>query len=129
MAYILALVVLAGSVALYMSAFLFPEVHRRHDLVWSGVGAFYALVLWVGAGQLHGALLLGQMAAVALVGWFTWQTLSLRRQLVPLEQRTPQDAPGRSLSAEVGARLEQVMQWLSDRTDKLRAELSSSKDQ
>lgn len=125
MAYLLAAVVLAGSFALYMAAFLFPEVYRRSDIIWSGIGFFYGLVLWVAAGQFRGALLLSQVAAVALLAWFVWQTLALRRQQVPLAQRTPQDAPERSLGEEVGARLEQVMQWLNARIERLRAELSS----
>jgi hypothetical protein len=31
----------------------------------------------------------GQTASVALLGWFAWQTLKLRRQLVPVSQQTP----------------------------------------
>ncbi len=89
LAYFLALAVGLGSFALYMAAFFFPEVHRKHDLAWSGVGLFYALVLWVCAGQIRGGLLLGQLAAVALLGWFVWQTLSLRRQVAPVDQQTP----------------------------------------
>ena len=125
MAYLLALVVLGGSIFLYMSAFLFPEVYRRYDLLWSGLGLFYALVLWNCAGQIRGALLLSQVAAVALLGAFLWQNLALRRQLVPPEQRTPQDNPDRSLSDEIGDRLGDLMNWLSERADKVRSQLSS----
>jgi len=89
LAYLLALAVGLGSFALYMAAFFFPEVHRKHDLVWSGVGMFYALVLWVCAGQIRGGLLLGELAGVALLGWLGWQTMHLRRQVVPLDERTP----------------------------------------
>uniref|UniRef100_A0ACD5GY64 Ycf66 family protein n=1 Tax=Desertifilum tharense IPPAS B-1220 TaxID=1781255 RepID=A0ACD5GY64_9CYAN len=32
----------------------FPEVYRKGDFIWSGVGLFYALVLWVCAGQIRG---------------------------------------------------------------------------
>lgn len=89
--YILALVVALGSFALYMAAFFFPEVHRKGDLIWSGVGMFYALVLWVCAGRITGGVLLGQIASVALLGWFGWQTLTLRRALTPAEQQTAVD--------------------------------------
>jgi len=88
LAYILALAVGLGSIAIYMAAFFFPEVHRKNDFYWSGVGFFYALVLWVCAGRITGGLLLGQIASVALLGWFAWQTLTLRRELLPVEQQT-----------------------------------------
>ncbi len=94
LAYILALVVGLGSLALYIAAFFFPEVHRKEDFAWSAVGLFYALVLWVCAGRITGGVLLGQMASVALLGWFGWQTLTLRRGLVPAEQQTPVPSQG-----------------------------------
>lgn len=89
LAYVLALVISLGSLAIFLAAFFFPEVHRKEDFIWSGVGLFYALVLWVCAGRITGGVLLGQMASVALLGWFGWQTLSLRRALALPEQRTP----------------------------------------
>jgi Ycf66 protein N-terminus len=89
LAYFLALVVGLGSFSIYMAAFFFPEVHRKSDFAWSGVGLFYALILWACAGRITGALLLGQMAAVALLGWFAWETLNLRRQVAPIAQQTP----------------------------------------
>ncbi len=89
LAYFLALAVGLGSCSIYMAAFFFPEVHRKTDFAWSGVGLFYALILWACAGRITGALLLGQMAAVALLGWFAWETLSLRRQVAPIAQQTP----------------------------------------
>ncbi|MEZ2277329.1 MAG: Ycf66 family protein [Microcoleus sp.] len=89
LAYFLALAVGLGSFSIYMAAFFFPEVHRKSDFAWSGVGLFYALILWACAGRITGALLLGQMAAVALLGWFAWETLSLRRQVTPIAQQTP----------------------------------------
>ncbi len=89
LAYVLALIVGLGSFALYMAAFFFPEMHRKYDLLWSGVGLFYGLVLWVCAGRITGGVLLGQMAGVALLGWLGWQTLWLRRQAAPLDQQTP----------------------------------------
>ncbi|MBH8564074.1 hypothetical protein I8748_18100 [Nostoc sp. CENA67] len=89
LAYVLALVVGLGSLALYISAFFFPEIHRKNDFIWSGVGLFYALVLWVFAQRISGGLLLGHVASVALLVWFGWQTLSLRRQITPQLQQTP----------------------------------------
>lgn len=88
LAYVLAFVVGLGSFSLYMAAFFFPEVHRKNDFIWSGVGLFYALVLWICAGRITGGLLLGQTASVALLGWLGWQTLMLRRQTTPLDQQT-----------------------------------------
>jgi Ycf66 protein N-terminus len=89
LAYILSLIVGTGSVALYLAAFLFPEVHRPKDIFWSGLGLFYSLVLWVNGATLSGGLLLGQTLSVILLGWFIWETLNLRRELIPENQRTP----------------------------------------
>ena len=88
LAYLLALIVGLSSVGLYMAAFFFPEVHRKNDFIWSGLGLFYALVLWVCAGRITGGVLLGQTASVTLLGWLGWQTLTLRRQLAPVDQQT-----------------------------------------
>ncbi|MEG4458802.1 Ycf66 family protein [Microcoleus sp. N9_A1] len=89
LAYFLALAVGLGSFSIYMAAFFFPEVHRKNDFTWSGVGLFYALILWACAGRITGALLLGQMAGVAMLGWFAWETLTLRRQVTPVAEQTP----------------------------------------
>ena len=89
LAYILAVLVGTGSVGLYISAFFFPEIHRKQDFIWSGVGFFYALTLWIYARQETGGILVGQTSSVVLLGWFAWQTLKLRRQLVPVNQQTP----------------------------------------
>ena len=89
LAYILAFAIGLGSFSIYMAAFFFPEVHRKSDFTWSGVGLFYALILWACAGRITGALLLGQMAAVAMLGWFAWETLTLRRLVTPIAQQTP----------------------------------------
>ncbi len=91
LAYILAVAVGLSSLALYMAAFFFPELHRKSDFYWSGLGLFYALILWVCAGRITGAVLLGQTAGVALLGWFAWQTISLRYVLVAPEERTEVD--------------------------------------
>jgi Ycf66 protein N-terminus len=89
LAYILSVIVGTGSVALYLAAFLFPEIHRPKDIFWSGLGLFYALVLWVNGVTLSGGLLLGQALSVVLLGWFVWETLNLRREVIPENQRTP----------------------------------------
>ena len=88
-AQVLAIAVWLGSIALYGAAFFFPEVHRRHDFFWSGVGAFYGLVLWFSAVQTSPVELLGHLASLALLGWFGWQTLTLRRKRTPLNLQTP----------------------------------------
>ena len=85
----LAVVVGLGSLTLYLAAFFFPEVHRRHDFFWSGVGLFYALVLWFTAGSIDTTELLGHGASVSLLGWSGWQTLTLRRKRTPLALQTP----------------------------------------
>ena len=93
LAFVLALVVGLGSLAIYIAAFFFPEIHRKNDFIWSGVGLFYALVLWVFVPRITGGLLLGHVASVALLVWFGWQTLSLRRQLTPQAQQTQLPSP------------------------------------
>ncbi len=90
MARILALAVGLGSFAFYMAFFFFPEVYRRKsDFIWSGLGFLYALTLWFCAGRFTGAVMLGQMAAVPLLLYLGWETLTLRRQLTPAGQQTP----------------------------------------
>ncbi|MBD2436254.1 Ycf66 family protein [Nostoc sp. FACHB-110] len=122
LAYILALVVGFGSLGLYISAFFFPEIHRKNDFIWSGIGLFYALVLWVFAPRIWGGLLLGHVASVALLVWFGWQTLSLRRQVTPQLQQTPVPS-----SEEVTASLQQQVNKLSlqERLGKLQQGLGS----
>ncbi len=89
LAYVLAIAVAIGSFTFYLVAFFVPEMHRRQDFFWSGLGLFYAVVLWFCAGRITGAVLLGQMASVALLGGLGWHTLSLRRSLTPELVRTP----------------------------------------
>jgi Ycf66 protein N-terminus len=93
LAYILAVLVGTGSVGLYTAAFFFPEIHRKHDFIWSGVGVFYALTLWIYGREVVGGVLVGQIASVALLGWSVWQTLKLRRQLVPFGQQASTAMP------------------------------------
>ena len=40
LAYVLALAVGLGSIAIYLAAFFFPEIHRKNDFILSGVGLF-----------------------------------------------------------------------------------------
>ena len=88
LAYILAIAVGLASFSLYLSAFFLPELHRKDDFLWSGVGLFYALVLWVCAGRITGGVLLGQSASVTLVLCFGWQTLRLRRAIALPDETT-----------------------------------------
>ncbi|MBE9014428.1 Ycf66 family protein, partial [Pseudanabaenaceae cyanobacterium LEGE 13415] len=81
--YLLAFTIALGSFGLYMSAFFYPEVYRKGDLVLSGVGLFYALVLWICADRITGAVLLGQIASVTLIGWFGYQSLTARLGYTP----------------------------------------------
>jgi hypothetical protein len=78
LAYILSIVIAIFSLILFGLAFFAPSLHRRDDFLWSGVGLFYALVLWLCAGQMTGAILLGQSAATALLLALGWQTLHFR---------------------------------------------------
>jgi hypothetical protein len=87
LAYFLSVLVGTGSVGMYFAAFFFPDIYRKQDLLWSGVGLLYALVLWVEANQLSGGLLVGQTASVLLLGWFAWQNITLRQQLTNFDQQ------------------------------------------
>lgn len=116
LAYILALAVGLGSFSIYMAAFFFPEVHRKSDFAWSGVGLFYALVLWACAGRITGALLLGQIAGVALLGSFGWQTLVLRRQVTPVAQQTP--IPEAAANLQVAAAASPIAGWFGKKQEK-----------
>lgn len=116
LAYILALVVGTGSLGIYLAAFFLPEIHRKSDFYWSGVGLFYALVLWICAGRITGGVLLGQVASVALLGWFGWQTLTLRRELTPKSQQT--ELPSTEEATE------KVLNQAKDLTDNLKSQAS-----
>ncbi len=81
--YLLALTVALGSFGLYLSAFFYPEIYRKGDLTLSGVGLFYAIVLWICADRITGGVLLGQIASVSLIGWFGYQSLTYRLGYTP----------------------------------------------
>lgn len=78
LAYFLAIVVAITSLSLSVNAFVRPKIHRKDDFLWSGLGLFYALVLWVCAGRITGSVLLGQMAGVAIAIAFVWENIQLR---------------------------------------------------
>jgi hypothetical protein len=78
LAYILSIVVAVLSLIIFSLAFFAPSLHRRDDFLWSGVGLFYALVLWLCASQITGAVLLGQTAAAVMLVSFGWQILNFR---------------------------------------------------
>ncbi len=88
-AHVLAVLLGLGSLLFYLAAFFYPEVHRRSDFLWGGLGLLYSAVLWFGAGQMTSLVLLGQMVAVALLLGLGWQTLTVRRQKTPVYQQTP----------------------------------------
>ena len=87
LAYILAIAIGLASLILFLIAFFSPPIHRQDDFLWSGVGLFYALVLWVCGGRITGGVLLGQAAATSLLLVFGWQTLKLRRTIAYPEQQ------------------------------------------
>ena len=81
LSYALAIAVGISSLVLFSTAFLMSDLHRQDDFLWSGVGLFYALVLWYCAKNITGAVLLGQTAATALLVSYSWQTLKLRKAI------------------------------------------------
>ncbi len=81
LSYALAIAVAISSLVLFSTAFLMSDLHRQDDFLWSGVGLFYALVLWYCAKNITGAVLLGQTAATALLVSYNWQTLKLRKAI------------------------------------------------
>lgn len=115
--YFLAILVGTGSVGIYLAALLLPELYRRSDPLWSGVGLFYALVLWVEAGRLTGGLLLGQALSVLLLGWFAVQTLGWRRLAIPEEERTALPAPLEKLWAATFPEPSSTSAWIEIRQE------------
>ena len=86
LSYALAIAVATSSLVLFLTAFLMSDIHRKDDFFWSGVGLFYALVLWYCAKNITGSVLLGQAAATALLVSYSWQTLKLRRAIANPEK-------------------------------------------
>jgi hypothetical protein len=75
---LLALAVGLASLFLYLVAFVIPVLYRKKDLLWSGLGLFYAVVLWFCAAQFSLPVLAGQVASVLLLGWLSTQALQFR---------------------------------------------------
>ncbi|GAB4228081.1 MAG: hypothetical protein Kow0049_08720 [Stanieria sp.] len=90
--YVLAIAVGLSSLILFLTAFLLPDIHRQDDFFWSAIGLFYALVLWFCATSITGGLLLGQVAAVALLTSYNWQTFKLRKAIAHPEQQANLDS-------------------------------------
>lgn len=86
LSYALAIAIAISSLVLFSTAFLMSDLHRKDDFLWSGVGLFYALVLWYCARNITGAVLLGQAAATILLVSFNWQTLKLRKAIANPEK-------------------------------------------
>jgi Ycf66 protein N-terminus len=78
-----------GSLGFYLAGYLLPEVRRKKDAIWSGVGLIYALALLTNGDRISGGLLVGQLASAILIGWFGWQTLQQRRDLSDSLSQTP----------------------------------------
>ncbi|GAB4381092.1 MAG: hypothetical protein Kow00121_38740 [Elainellaceae cyanobacterium] len=125
--YLLALIVGFSSFALYMAGFFFPELYRKYDLVWSGVAMFYALILWNDADRIRGGVLLGQIAIVALLGWFSWQALGLRWEQTPIEQRTQVAEVDGSLSDVVKVQSQRLWDYLQ--SERFQSQLPSNFDE
>ncbi|PZO55723.1 MAG: hypothetical protein DCF15_09985, partial [Phormidesmis priestleyi] len=89
LANVLSILLGLGSVTFYLAGFFYPESHRRSDVVWSGLGTLYALVLWFWAEQITGIVLLAQVAVLALLLGLGWQLLTVRREKTPVYQQTP----------------------------------------
>ncbi len=143
LANVLAALLGIGSFIFYMAAFLYPEVHRRSDWVWSGLGLLYAANLWFGAEQVTPIVLLGQGISVILLAGLGWQTLSVRREKTPIHQQTPVVLTPEVVGAWAKSRLNQLRiapvetvrpATLKDRpltgpsTDRLRQGLNQSLD-
>ncbi len=79
LAYFLAGIMAFISLVLLSNGMISPKIHRQDDFLWSGLGLFYALVLWICAGRFTGAVLLGQLAGVAVTIAFMWENRQLRK--------------------------------------------------
>ncbi|WP_330202593.1 Ycf66 family protein [Cyanobacterium sp. Dongsha4] len=109
LAYFLAILVAITSLSLYINAFIRPKIHRKDDFLWSGLGLFYALVLWICAGRITGAVLLGQCAGVAVAIAFIWENTKLR-QAQTAESQSNQALEGFSVLTFIAQLLAKVSQ-------------------
>jgi Ycf66 protein N-terminus len=87
--YVLGWAVSLGSLGFYLAGYLLPEVRRKQDAIWSGVGLIYALALLTNGDRISFGLLVGQLASATLIGWFGWQTIQYRRDLSDANSQTP----------------------------------------
>ncbi len=81
LAYFLAIAVAVVSLTLYLTAFFRPQIHRQDDFLWSGLGLFSALIFWICAGRITGAVLLGESALVIIAIAFIWENRQLRQAI------------------------------------------------
>ena len=86
LSYALAIAVAISSLALFATAFFMSDIHRQDDFLWSGIGLFYASILWFCARNITGTVLLGQAAATTLLVSYSWQTLKLRKAVAHPEK-------------------------------------------
>ncbi len=87
--FLLGWTVALGSLGFYLAGYLLPEVRRKKDAIWSGIGLIYALALLTNGDRVSFGLLVGQLASATLIGWFGWQTLQQRRDLSDAISQTP----------------------------------------
>ncbi len=104
LSFALVLIVGLGSIGLYLTAYIYPEINRKTDVWWSGIGLFYALILLVYRKPV--GLLLGHTASVILLVWLSYQALQRRWAMV--EANPPQPEAG-TLSAQARDVLDQVV--------------------
>ena len=106
----LVLIVGLGSVGLYLTAYVYPEIHRKTDIWWSGTGLFYTLILLMYRRPF--GLLLGHTASVVLLGWLSYQALQRRWSMVEANPPQPQAgtraAQAREVSDQVLAKIASV---------------------
>ena len=116
LAHILAIVVAVSSFVLLFTAFSMAEIHKQNDFLWSGVGLFYALVLWFCASRITGSVLLGQVAAVALVVYFNWQNLQLRKAIANPDQVATEVEPEHQDNPSIIERIQGFFPWSKEST-------------
>jgi Ycf66 protein N-terminus len=96
---------------------LLPEVRRKQDAIWSGVGLIYALALLTNGDRISFGLLVGQLASTTLIGWFGWQTIQHRRELSDAISQTP-----------IPNSVQDVFPFLKQGWKRLRSTYASSED-
>lgn len=117
LAYFLAIAVVFVSITLYLTAFFRPKIHRQDDFLWSSLGLFYALTLWICAERISGAVLLGQLAIVTLAIAFIWENRQLR-QVVTTASESNQALEGFSILSLIASLLGKLPQLGQKRTIK-----------